>query len=122
MFSVPTEIPQDFSDVVLIPGIAIFFGLLIYLLGEFNPNLKGPKAWKIVGGLILIGGALSGFRYFLAMVSGSSEGEMYRSLLFQRRMIYSHYIGFWLPVAILAILIIVTIIRSRRRNLMYDEF
>lgn len=122
MFSVPTEVPADWADVFIIPGIAVFFGLLVYLMGEFNAQLRGKMAWKVIGGSILVFGSLTGFRYFLAMVSGTSEGVMYRSLLYQRRMIYVHYLGFWLPLVILILLVAVTIVRRRSRSLMYDEF
>lgn len=122
MFSVPLELPTDPADVFIIPAIAVFFGLLAYLMGEFNTHLKGRLGWKIVGAGILIFGSLTGFRYFLAMVSGSPEGEMYRSLLFQRRMIYVHYLAFWLPLVIFLLLLAVSFVRGRRQNLMYDEF
>lgn len=125
MFSVPNEIPPDITDIVLIPSIAVFFGLLVYMLGEFNVNLKGRKFWKVVGGAILLLGALSGLRYFLAMMPGDAGTfyrEVYAGPLSQRRMLYAHYLGFLLPLTSLIGMILISFFRGRRQNLMYDEF
>ena len=122
MFSIPEYPVTDIADILLMPGLAIFFGLLVFLLGEFNESLKGGAVWKWVGAVILFLGSLSGFRYFLAMVSGSFEGKAYQAQIFQRRLVYTHYAAFWLPLICLAVVAAVSVWRKKQRRLLYDEF
>ena len=122
MFTIPELPVTDIADIMLMPALAVFFGLLAYLLGEFNESLKGGTVWKWVGGVILGLGALSGFRYFLAMISGSFEGKLYQAQIFQRRVVYAHYAAFWLPLICLGIVIAISYWRKKQRRLIYDEF
>lgn len=122
MFSVPEYTVTDIAEVLLMPGLAVFFGLLAYFLGEFNDQLKGGKAWKWVGIVILAMGALSGFRYFLAMVSSSDEAKYYQSMVFQRRLIYSHWAAFWFPLVCLAIVLVISYWRKKNRRILLDDF
>jgi len=122
MFSVPDTPVTDIADLLLVPGLAVFFGLLVYLLGEFNENLKGGYVWKWVGAVILLLGSLAGFRYFLAMVSTGFEGKLYQASIFQRRVVWSHHAAFWLPLICLLVVVAISFWRKRQRKLIYDEF
>ena len=122
MFSVPTEVPTDWSDIALIPVIAVFFGLLAYFIGEFGQAVRGGKVWKGIGMGVLALGCLTGFRYFLAMVSGSFEAVAYRESMFSRKLFIAHWAAFFLPVACLILAIVITVVRKKRASVMYDEF
>src|SRR5262245_62153517 len=122
MFKVPEYPVTDIAEILLMPCLAIFFGMLAYLLGEFNEALRGGTVWKWVGGIILGLGSLSGFRYFLAMISSSFEGKAYQSQIYQRRLIYTHYAAFWLPLLCLLVAIGISMWRNKQRRLLYDEF
>ena len=124
MFSIPNYTVTDLADVLLMPILAVFFGLLFYFLGEFNLHLKGRNFWRGLGVAILVLGALTGFRFFLAVVSDSFEGKVYRSEIFQRRLLYSHWAAFWLPIVCLILIAVIFYMRKKaaERNLIHDEF
>lgn len=124
MFSVPTDVSTDWLEVVLLPCIALFFGLVIYFVGEFNVGEAGkPKPWRWVGVAILFLGALLGFRYFLAMVSGSIEGVAYRGLIqgYGRKLMLAHWFAFLGPfVSFLAAFLISKLHGKRLSQAQYD--
>lgn len=124
MFSVPTEVTTDWMEVVLLPSITLFFGLVIFLVGEFNVGEAGkPKPWRWVGVALLFLGSLLGFRYFLAMVATNSEGFLYRSLMvgYGRKLVLSHWFAFLGPfVSFLASFLIAKVHAKRLSQVQYD--
>lgn len=124
MFSIPNYTVTDLADVLLMPMLAVFFGMLFFFLGEFNLHMKGRTFWRGLGVAILALGALTGYRFFLAVVSDSFEGKVYRSEIYQRRLLYSHWAAFWLPIACLIVVGVIFYLRKKaaERNLIHDEF
>lgn len=124
MFRIPDFTVTDLADVLLMPMLAVFFGMLFFFLGEFNLHMRGRAFWKGIGIAILALGALTGYRFFLAVVSGSFEGKVYRSEIYQRRLLYAHWAAFWLPVVCLLIAIAIVLYRKKMssRSLIHEEF
>lgn len=124
MFRIPDFTVTDLADVLLMPMLAVFFGMLFFFLGEFNLHMRGRAFWKGLGAAILALGALTGYRFFLAVVSSSFEGKVYRSEIYQRRLLYAHWAAFWLPVLCLLIVAAIYFYRKKyaTRSLIHDEF
>lgn len=124
MFRIPDFTVTELADVLLMPMLAVFFGMLFFLLGEFNAHMRGRGFWKGVGVAILALGALTGYRFFLAVVSSSFEGKVYRSEIYQRRLLYAHWVAFWLPVLCLLIVAAIYFYRKKygARSLIHEEF
>jgi hypothetical protein len=124
MFSVPDYPVYELTDILLMPGLAVFFGLLIYFLGEFNEALKGGVVWKWVGIVIMALGALSGYRFFYAMVAPNTEGNAYRALMYSRKVIIANWGAFLFPLVCIVIAIVITSLRkkSASQRLLHDEF
>lgn len=124
MFSVPSTNPTEWVEVVLLPLIALFFGLVIFLVGEFNTGeSRRPKKWKWVGVAILLFGALLGYRYFLPMVTGSIEATIYKEQLrgYGRKMLVAHWFAFLGPFLSALIAVLISWTHGKRLADTHDE-
>jgi len=124
MFKIPDNTVTELADVLLMPMLAVFFGMLFALLGEFNEHMRGRAFLMGVGAAILALGALTGYRFFLAVVSNSFEGKVYQSEIFQRRLLYAHWGAFWIPVVCMIIVLAIHFYRRKysSRSLIHEEF
>ena len=94
------SVPQSWLDIALLPGLAIFFGGLIYGLGIRTELLGGSAPWKWAALLVLAFGAWVGLGPFLLFVGGGFESEAYRGMMEirGRKMLVAHWAGFLGPV------------------------
>lgn len=103
------------TDILVMPLICTFFGMLIYFLGQKKENSGAKAPWKWVGVLILGLGAGLGWQYFAPMAGLGNEVDatFVQSQYDAKRFKISMYGAFLLPLLALIACIIVHFIRSK---------
>lgn len=111
------------TDIVVMPVICTFFGMLIYFLGQKKENQGGKAPWKWVGVLVLGLGAGLGWQYFAPMVGFGNEVDsaFVQSQYDAKRFKLSMYSAFLLPLLALISCVIVHFVKSRSQNSHAEE-
>jgi hypothetical protein len=89
--------PASWVDVVILPGIAVFFGMLFYSLGFREMASPKLNAWRVAGIVVLFLGALAGFGPFWSYIGLGVDGELYRGAVIGRKMMLAHLGAFGVP-------------------------
>jgi len=95
-------VPQDITDIILLPFMLMFFGLVWWILAWNAERTTGRKAnWKWGAFFFLFVSMYTGFKFFWAMLDPSSNGQLYRETMrgieHSRRVVVSHYVAFLFP-------------------------
>ncbi len=98
--------PDKWYDLLIVPGLAVFFGLLIRFLGWNRHRMgKSSKTWTWFAIAVLTLGAYVGFKAMWNLFD-PDLAAFYRATIWQRRVLVSHYIGFGLPLlALIGVLV-----------------
>lgn len=111
------------TDILVMPLICTFFGMLIYFLGQKKENQGGKAYWKWVGVLVLGLGAGLGWQYFAPMVGIGNEVDsaFVQSQYDARRFKLSMYTSFLLPTLALISCVIVHFVKSRSQGAAIEQ-
>jgi hypothetical protein len=105
--------PENFYDLLIVPMLAVFFGLLVRFLG-WNKHRMGQKSatWNIIAVIVLSIGVYAGARTVWNLYD-PELGSFYRETIWQRRMLYSHYAALLLPLLALVGVLVWNLIERR---------
>jgi hypothetical protein len=93
--------PKSFIDLLLLPGLLSFFAVVTRLLLYASERTSGNKSkGRWFAYLLALLGLFFGWRVLWALINPST-GALYRSTFFSRKMLWSHYIAFFMPLAVL---------------------
>jgi hypothetical protein len=98
--------PEKWYDLLIVPGLAVFFGLLLRFLA-WNRDRMGKRsvAWTWFAIAVLCVGAYVGFRAMWNLYDPDLSA-FYRATIWHRKVLFSHYIGFGLPIlALIGVLV-----------------
>lgn len=111
------------TDIIVMPLICTFFGMLIYFLGQKKENQGGKAYWKWLGVLVLGLGAGLGWQYFAPMVGIGNEVDsaFVQSQYDARRFKLSMYASFLIPLFALVACVIVHLVKSRSQGVELAE-
>lgn len=107
--------PSSPLDVVILPGLAVFFGMLLYGLALRQELLGNRVRWKWLPIAVLALGAIAGFGPFWNYIGSSSDAELYRGSIPGRKMLIAHYSAFLLPLLCIAGTLLYDLWRRRRQ-------
>ncbi|MEZ0326031.1 MAG: hypothetical protein ACAH95_08990 [Fimbriimonas sp.] len=97
--------PDKWYDLLIVPGLAVFFGLLIRFLGWNREKMGKPSTtWSWFAIAVLALGAFVGFKAMWNLFD-PDLAAFYRATIWQRRVLVSHYLAFGLPFIALLIVI-----------------
>ncbi len=106
--------PRSWLDVAVVPGLALFFGLLIFGLGARVEATGGRARWKWLGFAVLLLGLYNGLEYFWNFVGTSLDASLYRSVVTGRKMLVAHLFAFFGPLLGIAAIVGYTIWLKRK--------
>jgi hypothetical protein len=91
---------ESWLDVLLMPAIVSFFGVLVFALAARKVWVGENGKWRWAGVALLLLAAYIGFGPFWKIVAPGIDGDLYRGSITGRgmKMAIAHYIGFILPV------------------------
>lgn len=92
--------PQSWSDVLLLPGLALFFGALVLGMAIRSEALGKRSTAKWLALAILLVGLWMGLPWFISYVGPWPEAKLYQAdLVVQgRRMLWAHWGAVVLPM------------------------
>ncbi len=96
-------VPQDITDIILLPFMLVFFGLVWWILAWNSERMTNRKAkWKWGAFFLFFLSMYTGFKFFWAMIDSSANGLLYRETMrgieHSRRVVVSHYVAFLIPL------------------------
>lgn len=104
------------ADLLLLPMLSVFFGLLIFLLGTKKERDGGVAHWKWAGLVVVLIGAFYSWKYFslMAGIGDPVNVAMYRANYEGKRYAIANYASFLLPmIAALACVAVHFLFRKR---------
>ncbi len=98
--------PEKWYDLLIVPGLAVFFGLLIRFLGWNRDRMgKRSKTWSWLAVVVLTLGAYVGFKAMWNLYD-PDLAAFYKATIWSRLVLFSHYAAFALPaLALIAVVI-----------------
>lgn len=106
---------------MLMPLIATFFGVLLFMIGVMRERNTGTKSiWKWGGCVVCLIGLYATWPYFSSYVGNSVLSAMYRDAANGRRMLIGHWTGFLVPVLGIVGCVVVNIFHTRAQREMED--
>lgn len=114
--AVLSEAPDSWTSVIMLPGIFVFFGFIVLILGYKRRMEHETKTWTIVSGVLFLLAAILAWPYFSSYAGSSPENLVYRDAAHGRRMMMAHYLCFILPVLGLLSMVVGEFIYRRRRK------
>ncbi len=108
--------PQSWIDVLLMPGLAVFFGGLVLAIA-IRAEMHGkpsPAKWAALA--ILFVGLWMGLPWFLSYVGPWPEAKMYQAdlLVYGRKMLLAHWGALLLPLLGIAATVVYQVRFSKR--------
>ena len=94
--------PNSWLEIVILPALAVFFGLVLYCLALRAERLEDRVRWKWVPVIILAIGAFAAFGPFWSYVGPGVDSEIYRGMIPGRKMLTAHVAAFAGPVLSIA--------------------
>lgn len=91
--------PDSWFELIMLPGLATFFGLLTFFLSSLKERDGGKAPAKWIGLALCVIGVIIGFGPFWLYISSSADSAIYRELVSGRKMMIGHMGGFILPLA-----------------------
>jgi len=89
-------------EVLLVPGLICFFGLVIYALAIVGYSRTGtPSPARFGAYFLMLVAAFFGWR-LLSPLLDSQVGVFARAEIIGKKALYSHYLAFLLPLFLLA--------------------
>lgn len=98
--------PFSYVDILLLPGALVLFAVFVRFLiwtAERNSGKKSKAKWLPY--LLAIGGLILGSRTLWALINPAT-GSLYRSTINSRKILYSHWVAFLLPLLTIVVLIV----------------
>ena len=93
--------PQSPTDVLMVPMIVLLFGLVVYGAGLANGlSARTPPKYRWTGTGLMVVSLILGFMTMYRLYDGTSE--FYRAMIGNRKVLLAHYVGFFLPLLLLA--------------------
>lgn len=106
--------PSSWVEVVILPALAVFFGVLLYGLALRLEATGERVRWKWLPLGVLFVGVLAGFAPFWAYVGPSVESEIYRGSIPGRKMLAAHWAAFLGPLLCLVAILVYELWWRRR--------
>lgn len=95
--------PITTNDIILLPGILVFFGAFVYAVAFAN-GLRDhvvPR-YRWIGFVLVFLAVLIGVKYVARMLD--SNADFYKSMITSRKAALAHYVSLAMPLAVLGVM------------------